>query len=40
MKEVNCGDCGKLLEVYETEFITIPKYRCDSCLKKRWIHFY
>jgi len=35
MKVVNCCDCGSELEVPETRFVAIPKYRCDSCLKKR-----
>ena len=35
MKNVLCSDCGKEISTLETKFITIPKYRCDPCLKKR-----
>lgn len=33
MKEVECCKCGKIFDVIDTNSFTIPKYRCDDCLK-------
>ena len=35
MKTVMCYDCGKEIEVFESRFVTIPKYRCENCLKRK-----
>jgi len=34
-KTVNCHKCGKEIEVYDSEFINIPKYKCDKCAKRK-----
>lgn len=34
-KKVECFNCGKEIDVMDSDNIRIPKYRCDDCLKLR-----
>lgn len=34
MKIVRCFDCGKKFKIEEAVNISIPKLRCEGCLKK------
>ena len=35
MAVVNCAECDKPVTVFDAQYVSIPKVRCDSCLKKR-----